>query len=150
MLWLFIKVNVYYKLKGTSNLERVQQYTLYVALHNQKLGHFPHTPLLRTLATTDTKKTVSRVAAITRVDCTYFKSIYIGLKLSSYQIPARTLNTLWSKVLFFLQRRRIEIPPPLSNKLPITAITADFRYSFYNPVWREVLWAERILPRNTR
>lgn len=40
---------------------------------------------------------------------------------------------------FFLQRRRIEIPPPLLNKLPITAITADCRYSFYNPVWREVL-----------
>ena len=58
IVWLCIKVNVYYKLTETGNLKDYSSipYIWHLAtLHNQKLGHFQHTSLLRTLAITDTK-----------------------------------------------------------------------------------------------
>ena len=116
--------------------EYTEQYTLYVVLRNQKLGHLPH-PRYCGLLLPGTPNNSLEGSCYNESGLYIFEKHLNGTQITIKFQHERSANC--SRKFFSLQRHRIDIPPPLLNKLWITAITADCRYSFYNPVWREVL-----------
>ena len=109
---------MYYKLKGTSNLERVQRYTLYATHITKKLGHFL-TPRYCGLSLPRTPNN-SLEGSRYNENGMYIFEEHLNCTQVTIKFQHESLTNCGQK-FFCLQTRRIDISPPLLDKLRITA-----------------------------